>query len=143
MELRRTLKEKFSGEIKFEAEQTAVTVPDRTLLKKVTSVIKARLADPQLSVETLSEEVGLSRGHLQRKLKNLTGQNPNEFIRIIRLKQAAEILAAKDVTVSEVADMVGFSSQSYFSTAFTKQFNISPSQYVENSKKGEKQAEKR
>ena len=143
LELRRTLKEKFSGEIKFEAEQTAVTVPDRTLLKKVTSVIKARLADPQLSVETLSEEVGLSRGHLQRKLKNLTGQNPNEFIRIIRLKQAAEILAAKDVTVSEVADMVGFSSQSYFSTAFTKQFNISPSQYVENSKKGEKQAEKR
>ena len=54
------------------------------------------------------------------------------IIRIIRLKQAAEILAAKDVTVSEVADMVGFSSQSYFSTAFTKQFGISPSQYVEN-----------
>ncbi|MBQ3658050.1 MAG: response regulator [Bacteroidales bacterium] len=136
LELRKALKEKFSSEISFEAEQTAVTVPDRDLLKKVTSVIKTRLSDPQLSVETLSEEVGLSRGHLQRKLKNLTGQNPNEFIRIIRLKQAAEILIEKDVTVSEVADMVGFSSQSYFSTAFTKQFNISPSQYVENNRKG-------
>lgn len=132
LELRRRLKEKFSGEIRFEAEDTAVTAPDRDLLKKVTAVIKTRISDTQLSVEMLSEEVGLSRGHLQRKLKNLTGQNPNEFIRIIRLKQAAEILTEKDVTVSEAADMVGFSSQSYFSTAFTKQFGISPSQYVEN-----------
>ena len=135
LELRAKLKEKFSAEIKFDAEDTAVTSPDRDLLKKVTQIIKSRISDPQLSVENLSEQVGLSRGHLQRKLKNLTGQNPNEFIRIIRLKHAAEILAEKDVTISEVADLVGFSSQSYFSTAFTKQFNISPSQFVENSKK--------
>ena len=135
LELRKALKEKFSKDAGFNAEQTAVSVPDRDLLRKVTTVIKKRISDSQLSVETLSEEVGLSRGHLQRKLKSLTGQNPNEFIRIIRLKQAAEILSQKDVTIAEVADMVGFGSQSYFSTAFTKQFNISPSQYVENLKK--------
>lgn len=134
LELRKTLREKFGKDVKFEAEQTAITVPDRDLLKKVTSIIKKRISDPQLSVETLSEEIGISRGHLQRKLKSLTGQNPNEFIRIIRLKQAAEILTEKDVTIAEVADMVGFSSQSYFSTSFTKQFNISPKQYVENNK---------
>jgi len=134
LELRKTLREKFGNDIGFEAEQTAITVPDRDLLKKVTSVIKKRISDSSLSVETLAEEVGISRGHLQRKLKSLTGQNPNEFIRIIRLKQAAEILSEKDVSIAEVSEMVGFNSQSYFSTAFTKQFNISPSQYVEKRK---------
>ncbi len=134
LELRKTLKEKFGNEIGFEAEQTAIAVPDRDLLKKVTSVIKKRISDSSLSVETLAEEVGISRGHLQRKLKSLTGQNPNEFIRIIRLKQAAEILLEKDVSIAEVSEMVGFNSQSYFSTAFTKQFSISPSQYVESHK---------
>lgn len=136
LELRKTLREKFGNEIGFEAYQTGVTTPDRDLLKKVTSVIQKRISDSALSVETLAEDVGISRGHLQRKLKSLTGQNPNEFIRIIRLKQAAEILADKqNITISEVADMVGFSSQSYFSTAFTKQFNISPSQYKEELEK--------
>ena len=132
LELRKTLREKFGNEIGFEAEQAGITIPDRDLLKKVTSVIKKRISDRKLSVETLAGEVGISRGHLQRKLKSLTGQNPNEFIRIIRLKQAAEILTENDVTIAEVADMVGFNTPSYFSTAFTKQFNISPSQYVES-----------
>ena len=129
LELRKTLREKFSSDVTFNAEETAITIPDRDLLKKTTSVIKKRLSDPSLSVETLSNELGISRGHLQRKLKSLTGQNPNEFIRIIRLKQAAEILKNNDVSIAEVADMVGFGSQSYFSTAFTKQFNISPKQW--------------
>ncbi len=132
LELRKTLREKFGNEINFDAVQTAVTTPDRDLLKKVTDVIRKRISDTSLSVETLAEEVGLSRGHLQRKLKSLTGQNPNEFIRIIRLKYAAELLTEKtEMSIAEVADLVGFNSQSYFSTAFTKQFNISPSQYKE------------
>lgn len=132
LELRKTLKEKFSSDITFNAEDTAISIPDRDLLKKTTAIIKKRISDTNLSVETLSSELGISRGHLQRKLKNLTGQNPNEFIRIIRLKQAAEILKSNDVSIAEVADMVGFGSQSYFSTAFTKQFNISPKQWKEN-----------
>ena len=130
LELRVTLREKFSNEVGFKAIQTAVTPTDRDLLKKVTETIQKRIADTSLSVETLAEDVALSRGHLQRKLKNLTGQNPNEFIRIIRLKYAAEILVKRpELSIAEVAEMVGFNSQSYFSTAFTKQFNISPSQY--------------
>lgn len=130
LELRKTLREKFRNDIGFDVMQTAVTSTDRDLLKKVTETIQKRISDTSLSVETLAEDVSLSRGHLQRKLKNLTGQNPNEFIRIIRLKYAAEILIKRpELSIAEVADMVGFNSQSYFSTAFTKQFNISPSQY--------------
>lgn len=132
LELRRTLKEKFGSEISFNAEQTAVARPDKNLLKKVTDTIRKRISDPDLNVEGLSEEIGISRGHLQRKLKSLTGQNPNEFIRIIRLKHAAEILKKSDVSIAEAADLSGFNSQSYFSTAFTKQFGISPSQYKED-----------
>ena len=132
LELRKTLREKFRSDIGFDVMQTAVTSTDRDLLKKVTEVIQKRISDTSLSVETLAEDVALSRGHLQRKLKNLTGQNPNEFIRIIRLKYAAEILVKRpELSIAEVADMVGFNSQSYFSTAFTKQFNTSPSQYKE------------
>lgn len=132
LELRVTLREKFSSEIGFKAIQTAVTSTDRDLLKKVTETIQKRISDTSLSVETLAEDVALSRGHLQRKLKSLTGQNPNEFIRIIRLKYAAEVLAKHpELSIAEVSEMVGFNSQSYFSTAFTKQFNISPSQYKE------------
>ncbi|MCR5454015.1 MAG: response regulator [Bacteroidales bacterium] len=132
LELRVALRDKFSNEIGFKAIQTAVTSTDRDLLKKVTETIQKRISDTSLSVETLAEDVALSRGHLQRKLKNLTGQNPNEFIRIIRLKYAAEVLAKhQDLSIAEVSEMVGFNSQSYFSTAFTKQFNISPSQYKE------------
>lgn len=130
LELRKTLRDKFMNEIGFEAVQTAVTTTDRDLLKKVTDTIRKRISDTSLSVETLAEDVGLSRGHLQRKLKNLTGQNPNEFIRTIRLKFAADLLAEKqELSIAEIAEMAGFNSQSYFSTAFTKQFNISPSQY--------------
>ncbi len=130
LELRMTLREKFSSEVGFKAVQTAVTTTDRDLLKRVSETIQKRISDTSLSVETLAEEVGLSRGHLQRKLKSLTGQNPNEFIRIIRLKYAAELLIKRqDLSIAEVAENAGFNSQSYFSTAFTRQFSISPSQY--------------
>jgi len=132
LELRQRLIEKFSNEIGFQTEKIAITSADDKLLQKVMAIIKEKIADTDLNVESLSEKIGMSRGHLQRKLKSLTGQNPNEFIRIIRLKQAAEILSTNDIGVSEVSYLVGFSSPSYFSTCFTKQFNISPTQFKDS-----------
>lgn len=131
LELRRRLINKFSNEIGFKAEKTAVTSADEKLLNSVIEIVNKKIADADLNVEILSKQIGMSRGHLQRKLKSLTGQNPNEFIRIMRLQQAAEILKNNKISISEAAYMVGFSSPSYFSTCFTKQYKISPKQFVE------------
>ena len=93
-------------------------------------VINDHLDDPDLRVEMLSEEVGLSRAQLHRRMKEITGISTGEFIRNIRLKKAAELLTEKKVNISQVAYMVGFSSQTHFSTAFRKFYGISPTEFM-------------
>ena len=128
IEQRKVLKNKYSNNISL-PEGRITSIGERDLLQRVTLVINKRLSDPNLNVETLSDEIGMSRGHFQRKFKSITGQNPNEFIRITRLNTAAELLLNKDRSIKEIADITGFGSQSYFCTSFLKQFNISPKQY--------------
>ena len=128
IEQRKVLKNKYANNISL-PEGRITSIGERDLLQRVTLVINKRLSDPNLNVETLSDEIGMSRGHFQRKFKSITGQNPNEFIRITRLNTAAELLLNKDMSIKEIADITGFGSQSYFCTLFLKQFNISPKQY--------------
>ncbi len=128
IEQRKMLRSKYSNESLL-PEGRISSIQERDLLKRVSAVINKRLSDPNLNVETLSEEIGMSRGHFQRKLKAITGQNPNEYIRTIRLNKAADLLLNKDISIKEIADITGFGSQSYFCTLFLKQFNISPKQY--------------
>ncbi len=133
LERRKMLRNSYSNEIPIPDGRIA-TIAERDLLKRVTAVIKKRLSDPTLNVETLSDEVGVSRGHLQRRFKAITGQNPNEYIRTTRLNAAAELLANKDISIKEIVDITGFGSQSYFCTLFLKHFNISPKQYRSQTK---------
>ena len=100
------------------------------LMEKIMVVINDNLDNPDLRVEILSKEVGLSRAQLHRRMKEITGISTGEFIRNIRLKKAAELLAEKKVNISQVAYMVGFSSQTHFSTAFRKFYGISPTEYI-------------
>ena len=125
---RKMLRKKYCNESLL-PEGSIPSLQERDLLTRVTAVINKRLSDPNLNVETLSEEIGMSRGHFQRKFKAITGQNPNEYIRTIRLNTAADLLLNKDISIKEIADVTGFGSQSYFCTLFLKQFNISPKQY--------------
>ena len=125
---RKMLRKKYSNEALL-PEGSIPSFQERDLLTRVTAVINKRLSDPNLNVETLSEEIGMSRGHFQRKFKSITGQNPNEYIRTLRLNTAADLLLNKDISIKEIADVTGFGSQSYFCTLFLKQFNISPKQY--------------
>jgi len=94
--------------------------------------LKNNMADPHLKVEILLKEIGMSRSPFFRKLKALTGSTPNDFIRTIRLKQAAHNLIESDKNISEVAFEVGFSSPKYFRECFKKQFGVSPSEYIKN-----------
>ncbi|MDF1550068.1 MAG: response regulator [Bacteroidales bacterium] len=131
IELRQKLKEKFKNESDFEPINMAVTSTDERFLKKTIELIKLKIADTELGVENLGEEIGMSRSNLHRKLKSLVGQTPSEFIRTIRLKQAAHLLSSEDIPVSEIAYLVGFSSPSYFASCFHKLYSLTPTQYKE------------
>ena len=87
-------------------------------------------ADFNFNIDHLAEEFCMSRSSFLRKIKGITGVTPNDFIRLIRLKKAAEILQEGEYKVNEVCYLVGFSSTSYFTKAFQKQFGILPRDFV-------------
>lgn len=127
------LKGKYSGSSTQEGKRAPIVLQssDEMLMDRIMKVINKNLNNPMLSVEMLTQEVGMSRTHLHRRIKGMTGLTPSDFIRNIRLIQAAELLKKKDLTVTQVAYTVGFSSQTHFSSAFKKMYGISPTEYKE------------
>lgn len=100
---------------------------DKEFMDKVHEVLERELANYDFKIGDLCLEVGMSRTALYNKLKSLTGQGPNDFIRIFRLNRAKELLSQHRYTIAEVSDRVGFSDPKYFSVCFKKQFGESPS----------------
>jgi AraC-like DNA-binding protein len=97
-------------------------------------IVEANMADPSFTVEQMADEAHLSRTQLLRKLKALTGTSPNDFIKELRLKRAAEMISQRVDNITQIGYAVGFNDQSYFSKCFKKQFGVSPTEYsmVEN-----------
>ena len=110
---------------------------DEVLMERVMKAISKNLDDNDFGVEDLAKEVGLSRTHLQRKMKEQTGLNVAEFIRNIRLEQAARLLREQKLNVSQVAYSVGFSNLAHFSTVFKKHFGLTPTEYIAKIERGE------
>jgi len=104
---------------------------DQILYEKVIKLINENISDPDLNVEFLANGVGMSRVHMHRKLKELTNQSARDFIRTIRLKQAADLLTGQKLTVSEVVYALGFTNLSHFSNSFREFYGISPREYAE------------
>lgn len=109
-----------------------VTSADEALVERLTSYVEANLNSALLSVETLSEAVSMSRVNLYKRLLAATGHTPSEFIRLIRLRHAAQLLKESQLTVAEVAYRVGFNSPRYFSRYFKEVYHVMPSQYRKN-----------
>ena len=130
IELRRQLVSKFSKSLGFEAKEITFTSVDEKFLQKSIDLVVQNMANPEFNIEDMSDKIGMSRVHMYRKLKALTGQSPSEFVRTIRLKQAAQMLSHNKINVSEVAYQVGFNSHQYFSSCFQNYFNMSPSEYI-------------
>lgn len=103
---------------------------DDLFMNRFLDLIATSYTDPDFSIEKGSEKLGLSRVHLYRKVKELTGTTPTDFLRNYRLKQAAALLRFKDRNVNEVAYATGFSSPAYFSKCFKAVYNVTPSEYV-------------
>ena len=107
---------------------------DKEFMENLHDIVMKHLAEPDLNIETLTSELGTSKSTLYRKVTANTGLNINEYIRVCRLKKAAEMLSSQKYRISEVAYMTGFSSPSYFATCFQKQFNVSPSAFLKGLK---------
>ena len=106
---------------------------DQAFLDKLCRMIDENLSDCTLNIHTICIEMCMSRASFFRKIKSLTGVTPNQFILIYRLNRAAEMVRSREFRFNEIADLVGFSSQSHFSRCFKQHFGVSPKEYVNRS----------
>lgn len=134
---REILRNNFSGSQMQEQKLKKLKVqsPDDRLLDKVMKIINDNLGNPDLNVKMITNEVGISRVHLHRKLKELTNQSTRDLIRNVRLKQAASLLANQHHNITEVATITGFTNIAYFSTAFKELYGVPPTTYMEEQQK--------
>jgi len=134
IELRRMMKDKYEGKLEVKKEDVNIRSYDEVFLEKLEAIVKAQMADPELSVENISQKIGISRSQLQRKLKLLTNQNPSDYIKTTRLRHAAWLLTSINISISEVTYATGFSSLSHFSNSFKEFYGMSPTRYIEINK---------
>ena len=127
---RDTLRGKYAGGVRYDYDEVKVASQGTSLIDRVMETIKRNLDNPEFGVDDLSREVGMSRVHLNRKLKEARGISPSSLIKSTRMKQAAYLLVHDKVNISEVAYRVGFSTPSYFSNSFRSYFGLSPKEFV-------------
>jgi DNA-binding response OmpR family regulator len=134
--IRQVLKGKFSGaqDQQDKLKPVELKSSDEILMERIMTVINDNLDNLALNVSMLASNVGLSRTQLHRKFKELTGIPAGDFIRNIRLKQAAKLLKEKQMNVSQIAYTVGFTNQAHFSATFKKFYGVSPMEYIAQEK---------
>lgn len=129
---RKLMQNKFTGkeDLKEQVDEVQMETADEKLLTRIMAVINANLNNSDLNIDMICSEVGISRVHLHRKMKELTNQTPHDFIRNLRLKQAARLLSKKGQSITEVMYRCGFNSATSFSTMFKKMYGLSPRDYM-------------
>ncbi len=127
-----------NDQLEEQVDDVKMKSPDDQLLERVMKVINKNISNSDLSVDGIADEVGISRVHLHRKMKELTGQTPHDFIRNIRLKQAANLLASRNMNITEVMYACGFNNAASFSTIFKKFYGMSPREYMNEHQKKNK-----
>ncbi len=131
LQLRQKRQENFNPQMEIAPSEITITSLDEKLIKKAIKYVEDNISRSELSVEELSGELNMSRVHLYKKILSITGKTPIEFIRIIRLKRAAQFLRESQQTVSEIAYQTGFSNPKFFRKYFKEEFGVLPSEYQE------------
>lgn len=129
LENRRKMQEIFRNSPELAYQNITHSKADEDFLQKLIAIIHDNLDEPDLNIDMLAAETAVSRSTLYRKVKNVSELSPNDFIMLIRLKKAAELIKEKQYQISEIAYMVGFSSPNYFSKCFYRQFGVSPKDF--------------
>lgn len=124
--IREKMQEKFRGSVIVKPKEIEVSSMEQVFLEKLMQLLEENLSDEGFGVEQLSDEIGMSRVHLHRKLQALTNHSPSQFIRRFRLQRAMDLLQKNAATIAEVAYTVGFSSPTYFTKCFVEQYGYPP-----------------
>lgn len=135
----RRLKGKYSGaqDQTDKVEHIEVKGNNDVLMNRIMSCINENIGNPDFNVEELTEIIGISRAQLHRKMKEITGISSGEFIRNIRLEQAAQLIKKGKINITQVAYAVGFNNQTHFSTVFKKHFGMTPTEYAQETNKNQ------
>lgn len=133
----RRLKGKYSGaqDQTDKVEHIKVKGNDDVLMNRIMTCINENIGNPDFNVEELTEKIGISRAQLHRKMKEITGISAGEFIRNIRLEQAAQLIRKDSINITQVAYATGFNNQTHFSTVFKKHFGMTPTEYAQQTNK--------
>ena len=130
IEQRDKLREKFSSEPGIVRPAMCTTDRDKEFADRLAAILEQNLARPEFSIDEFAQLMKLGRTVFYRKLRGVTGYSPNEYLRVVRMKKAAELLLSEDnLTVAEVSYKVGISDPFYFSKCFKAQFGVAPSVY--------------
>jgi signal transduction histidine kinase/DNA-binding response OmpR family regulator len=132
---REKLHKAFPAHLDIKASELKITSLDEKFINKAIKCVEDNISDADFSVEDLSHQLGISRAHFYKKLMSLTGKSPLEFIRLIRLQQAAQLLKKSQLTVAEVAYKVGFNNPKYFARYFKEEYKVLPSVFASDNKK--------
>ncbi len=134
-ERQQKLKAHFQENYQVEARELVHSRKDKTFMDALLATIDAQIVNPDLDVDFLCGQLGMSRTKLYQKIKQITGQSIGEFVRTIRLKKAVHILLHEDVPFTDVMYRIGIQSQSYFTKAFKKEFGKTPTQFLQDAKR--------
>jgi ligand-binding sensor domain-containing protein/signal transduction histidine kinase/DNA-binding response OmpR family regulator len=134
IESRKKQQEYFIRNHKVEPESISFTSKDDEFLSTAIEVVENNINNSEFNSVRFGEIMGMSRSVLYKKLKGLSGQSPTEFVRMIRIKRAAQLFLQDKFTISEVIYSVGFNDLKYFRTCFRQQYKMSPSEFIESNK---------
>jgi len=134
LEQRRRIQENFSEQF-ISRKTVEVSSLDNFFLNRVRSVIENNISDENFGMEMLADELKISRSQLHRKIRSLSGATTSDFVNLVRIKKAVELITKENYRFNEVAFQVGFSSQSYFNRCFKKVYDVSPKEYFSETQK--------
>lgn len=134
-EQKEKLKLRYTGDYYTEATELVHSAKDKEFIEKLILLIEKNIQAPELDVDYLCRELYTSRSKLYQKIKNISGQSIGDFIRTARLKKAVYLMTHEDISISELIERIGFTSTSYFSKAFKKEFGHAPSEFLKSVKK--------
>ena len=126
-----TIREHYSKDLHRETKALVHDAKDKEFIDQLLSVVEEQLSNPELDVEYICRQIGMSRTKLHQMIKSITGQSISDFVRTVRLRKAMQIMTEEDVLITEVMYRVGMQTQSYFTKAFKKEFGKTPSQYLQ------------
>ena len=129
---RKIVRDKFKRLLTLDPKHLDISSTDEVFLENALKAVERNIDKYEFNVNMFATELAVSRPQLFNKIKALTGQTPNNFIKSIRMKRAAQLISSNKMNVSEVAYAVGFKDVKYFSKCFKVQFETPPSKYLKS-----------